>query len=97
LRQKNEAGLENNFSSHIAASNYPRCNFGDNECITKAVNKVLKLSINGVPEMGLPSFEPLYVETVNILQDPSSNIAIKLTLRDALISGISQANIYKTV
>jgi hypothetical protein len=86
-------------SSHLnlAASNYPKCNFGDAECIQKAVEQVLKLGVNGIPEMSIPSFEPLFVKTVNILQDPSSNIAIKLTLHDALIYGISNAEIYKIV
>ncbi|KAG5681947.1 hypothetical protein PVAND_011348 [Polypedilum vanderplanki] len=84
-----------NFAFGQYPSNYPRCNFGDSECIMKAVSQVLKLAVDGIPEMKIPGFEPLYVKTVSILQDGNSNVAIKLTLNDALIYGISNASIYK--
>lgn len=69
---------------------------GDNECIPRAINSWLKLAKDGNKEVNLPAFDPLYVPKANIIQDPSSSIAIKLTLSDAYISGLKDAEIYKT-
>lgn len=81
----------------LAASHLPRCRYGDNECIPRAVNTWLKLVKDGNKEVNLPRIDPLYVEKANIIQDPSSSIAIKLTLRDAYVSGLTKAEVYKTV
>jgi hypothetical protein len=70
---------------------------GDNECIPRAINSWLKLAKDGNKEVNLPAFDPLYVPQLNIIQDPSSNIAIKLTLREVLINGLKDAEIYKTL
>jgi len=82
---------------NITASNYPRCRYGDVECITKAFNQVLRIGKNGIREINLPSFEPLRVSKVDIIQDSTSNIAIKLVLHDVDIYGVSNANIYRVV
>ncbi|CAG9804152.1 unnamed protein product [Chironomus riparius] len=78
-------------------SSFPRCHYGEVECITKAFNQVLKLGKDGISEINLPSFEPLRVAKVDIIQDTTSNIAINLVLHDADIYGISNANIYRVV
>lgn len=75
----------------------PRCRSGDNECIPRAINSWLKIAKDGNKEINLPPFDPLYVAQANIIQDPSSSIAIKLTLRDAYISGLKDAEVYKTL
>lgn len=81
----------------IVASNLPRCRYGDNDCIPRAVNTWLKLLKEGNKEVNLPPINPLYVDKVNIIQDPNSNIAIKLSLRDAYVYGLDKAEIYKTI
>ena len=58
---------------------------------------MLKLGKDGISEINLPSFEPLRVAKVDIIQDKTSNIAISLVLHDADIYGISNANIYRVV
>lgn len=85
------------FFQFITADDLPRCNYGDNVCIPKAINQVLKTIKNGKDEIGLPVFEPLNIRRLDIIQDPSSTIAIKLTFRDVDIYGISFAEVYKTV
>ena len=74
----------------------PKCNVGDNECLPRTINSWLKLAKDGASQINLPAFDPLYVAQANIIQDPSSNIAIKLTLKDAYISGLNKAEVYKT-
>lgn len=86
-----------NFVKIIPAKEYPRCKNSDTECIAKAFNEVLRLGKNGIKEINIPSFEPLRVSKIDIIQDGSSNIAINLVLHDADIYGISNANIYKIV
>lgn len=56
---------------------------------------MLKLGKNGIKEFNVPSFEPLKVPKLNIIQDTASNVAINLYLNDAEIYGISNANVYK--
>lgn len=58
---------------------------------------MLKLGKDGIKEINIPSFEPLRVAKVDIIQDTTSNIAINLVLHDADIYGISNANIYRIV
>lgn len=86
-----------NYFPLLTASYLPLCKYGDNECIPRAVNQWLKVAKDGNKEVNLPRIDPLYVERANIIQDPSSNIAIKLTLRDAYVSGLNKAEVYKTV
>lgn len=81
----------------LPANSLPRCRSGDNECIPRAINSWLKLAKDGNKEVNLPAFDPLYVPQANIIQDPSSNIAIKLTLRELYISGLKDAEVYKTL
>lgn len=80
-----------------AATDLPRCNSGDNECLPKVITQVLKMTKNGNAQMNLPPFDPLHIPQVNIIQDEASTIAIKLYFKDANLYGIPDAVINKTV
>lgn len=59
--------------------------------------EVLEKTKGGKPELNLPSFEPLFIPQVSIIQDKASNIPIELYFKNCNLYGISKAIINKTM
>jgi hypothetical protein len=70
---------------------------GDNECIPRAIEEVLRKTKNGNRQINLPPFEPLNIPQVNIIQGKESTIAIELFFKDCNLHGISNIKINRTV
>jgi len=75
----------------------PRCKSGDNECLPRVIQEVLRKTKNGNAALNLPRFEPLHIPKMDIIQGGNSQIAIQLHLRDLDFHGLSTAIVNKTI
>lgn len=63
------------------ASNIPQCIHGDNICIKNAINEIVGLAQNGIPELNLIPLDPLHVDFINIIQGENENSPVNLALK----------------
>lgn len=77
----------------IAASDLPRCHYGDRECLIKTINTYAVTLKNGRRELGLVPIDPLQVDEVNIDQGSGSPVNVNLKFRNLKCFGLSTAKI----
>lgn len=86
------------FFFHVCpASEYLRCDSGDNKCLPKAIKEFIEKSQNGVKSLNIPNLNPLKIPYVQLEPGSESSVAIKLTFRDVELYGITNPQITKTV
>lgn len=78
-------------------SDLPRCTAGDVDCLTGAMNYYIQHSAQGIPSVGIESWDPLFVPTINIIQSTSSPVNIKLNCKNVNILGYSHLQFSKIV
>ncbi|KAK4877780.1 hypothetical protein RN001_010286 [Aquatica leii] len=81
----------------ILASNFPICKLNPKElpeCFAKAVEDTLKILKNPVPELGLPSIDPIEVESLQF-QGGSGNIVLNQNLKNVKIFNMPSTKVTK--
>jgi len=81
----------------LTCAKYPKCHSGDNDCLPRTINEILRKSKKGIAELNLPPTDPLYIPTLSIIQGPESSISINLHFKDINFYGISDAIVSKTI
>ncbi|XP_023014601.1 protein takeout [Leptinotarsa decemlineata] len=72
-------------------TNFPRCRRSDenlSKCILQAMEKARPFLVKGIPEINLPPFDPLYVESVNMDQETQA-LSFKANLTNAFVYGFT--------
>lgn len=87
--------LENGVSS-VSYSNITFCKYTDNSCFLKSANDALKTRYNGIPEIDLVPFDPLFAKKLLITQGAADRpIRLDLEVRDFQILGLKNGKFYK--
>lgn len=79
----------------IPAKDIKKCKVGDDACVMEMANTILQTSFKGIDEIGLPSFDPLRIEKMNIVQGGNSSVQIDLKFRNVELVGLSKSKVYK--
>ncbi|XP_037041533.1 uncharacterized protein LOC119078163 [Bradysia coprophila] len=76
----------------------PRCKYADVKCLQSIMNKVIRTSPEGVPEIGLGSIDPLYIgKTVMEQGAPTSPVNVRIRMKNATMSGIRNFDVNKVI
>ncbi|XP_054730600.1 circadian clock-controlled protein daywake-like [Anastrepha obliqua] len=59
-----------------------KCHFGDEKCMIEQGQKLLNRAATGIPELDIPSIEPLVVEKIEMLGDKNSALKVDLVMTD---------------
>lgn len=59
------------------------------KCMINVANSVVKRASQGYPEFGLPVFDPLKIDAMNIEQGGNSPVNLKIHLRNFELIGLS--------
>lgn len=81
----------------LTASYFPRCYRNDpklNECLLKATETVKPFLIKGVPELNVPTIEPLIIPSIE-LEQGSQALNFKASLMNVTVHGLSSYHLDK--
>jgi len=62
---------------------------GDSPCLVRVINQVISSKKEGYPELGIPPFDPLKVEKMDIVSAGDGPVSLKLYLKNIEIFGLS--------
>ncbi|KAG5676048.1 hypothetical protein PVAND_005902 [Polypedilum vanderplanki] len=66
-----------------------KCKYDDEKCYINVANTIMKRGSKGYAELGLPVFEPLFVNKIGIDQGGDGPVVLKLHMKDVNIHGFS--------
>lgn len=79
----------------IPAQDIKKCKVGDDACVMEIANTIFQKSFKGIDELGLPSFDPLKIKKMNIVQGGQSSVQIDLKFRNVELVGLSKSKVYR--
>lgn len=77
------------------AANQQKCQYGDSDCLVRIANEIMSRGKQGYPELGLPIFDPLRIEKLNIDQGGNGPVNLKMLLRNIDLHGLSELTFTK--
>lgn len=78
--------------ANCLASGFPKCSANDpnfKQCTTKAANDARPFLVNGIPELGVPSVDPLFVTQV-VLKSGSQAVNVEVVLSNNTVRGLGR-------
>lgn len=82
---------------NFLAKTFDRCAAGDTQCLAKLITKLMAGSKDGIPELGLESFDPLYFGNSSVSQQNAGPVSMNLTVSEGSILGWSQMKVKKVM
>lgn len=77
------------------AASQQKCKAGDSSCIVKVANEIMTRGKQGYREIGLPVFDPLRIEKLNIEHGGSGPVNLKINLKNFQLGGLSETKFNK--
>lgn len=78
-----------------SALNQRKCRHSDSACFVNLANEIILKGKQGYPELGLPVFDPLKIEKMNIEQGGAGPVNLKIQLRNFDLRGLSNVRFHK--
>jgi hypothetical protein len=77
------------------ASTVKKCKADDNQCIIETINDIFKNKINGIPEIGLSSLDPLKIGAISFINSGNDKFNLVFNFTKAHLLGLNGAEVYK--
>ncbi|XP_070505512.1 protein takeout-like [Chironomus tepperi] len=80
----------------INCAKYPsdlqKCKYGDMVCAIRVANEIMAKSAYGLPELGLPSTNPLVINRIGLNQEGDRPVVLNIEMKDCKMSGLPTTN-----
>ncbi|CAO1423119.1 unnamed protein product [Diamesa tonsa] len=74
---------------------FPKCRYGDGDCIVRIMNDIVRQKTSGYPPLGIPSIEPIFIDSLNIKQGGNGAVNLDMNIQNAKVAGLSKVSVIK--